>query len=453
MASLYSGRQSVVRHETPSQIARVLARHAPTNLSAMLEPAVGTGLLLDPLISRLQRKATELVCIDTDRKAIDAVRARFGPLLKRRFRPVCANFLKWAEQAQRKSNKQLFDCILMNPPFSGKRIHSVKVEFAADPGLKIVRCVPVEAAFILHAVQMLRQGGRILAILPSSVISSRSGIWLREYLLQVGSLPYIHELPSYTFPSVEARTYLFVFEKKRQRQSLVLYNHDLAKPKRLAIQRKQLKPHYRFDYRFHDALSRLQLFKLGTPDLRWDKVRNLASVHRGSVSSPDGPRKAIHTCDYKRGFWRAEASRNLQKADVPEKGVRAGDLLMRRVGRSCAESVGTFIGCLGIACSDCVIIVRSKSTDRVISLLLGLRIILNSDFGRDLIERGTGASYITEDDLLDLFIPTSFVGVYRKLFSNYQQAVRKHRTREMLSAENHLRSLIERRSRKCDPTI
>ena len=46
------------------------------------------------------------------------------------------------------------------------------------------------------------------AAADASITSAESGVFIRDHLLSLGSILYVHELPSYTFPNVEARVYL-----------------------------------------------------------------------------------------------------------------------------------------------------------------------------------------------------------------------------------------------------
>ena len=55
------------RYDTPIKLAQILAEHVPTNVRKILEPSVGTGILLEPIIAQSDQ-ITEVVCIDTDKQ-------------------------------------------------------------------------------------------------------------------------------------------------------------------------------------------------------------------------------------------------------------------------------------------------------------------------------------------------------------------------------------------------
>src|SRR5438874_7878705 len=106
---------------TPIDVARALAKHTPRRLATVLQPAVGTGVLLEPLWHRLQSSASSVVCIDKDSRALKQLKAKFAPLRKAKLEIICTDFFNWSIQQSGLTKKQGFDCILMNPPFEGKR--------------------------------------------------------------------------------------------------------------------------------------------------------------------------------------------------------------------------------------------------------------------------------------------------------------------------------------------
>ena len=57
-------------HVTPPEIARALARHAPKSVTRVLDPAVGDGSLLLPLLDRVCHSRCEVTAVDIDPAAI-----------------------------------------------------------------------------------------------------------------------------------------------------------------------------------------------------------------------------------------------------------------------------------------------------------------------------------------------------------------------------------------------
>lgn len=147
-----------MRHETPDSVACVLLRHLPRAVRSVLDPAVGTGSLLAPLVSRCQ-PLKRVVCVDTDASALVALRTRFATAFGPALQTVEQDFLHWAENRRDRRDSR-FDCVVMNPPFAARRNQWVDWAVPDSDGAdRSVRRMPIEAAFTLAAVQMLRQGG------------------------------------------------------------------------------------------------------------------------------------------------------------------------------------------------------------------------------------------------------------------------------------------------------
>ena len=430
------------RYDTPIEVAAVLAKHAPKKMTSLLEPAVGSGVLLEPLLMRSNQFLKRVVCIDIDSNILRQVKEKFKPLLSSKLNILHADFLKWSlPETCRKSIN--FDCIIMNPPFSGRIEKWIRLNFADEfPTLgKGYRSIPIEVAFVVRAVRLLNPNGVLLAIVPATLISSFKTSWLRQYLMEIGAVDYVHELPKRTFKGVEARVYLFVYRKSARQRSLVVCNHDLVKPERILIKRDELSEGIRFDYSFHYARRWYQKFKTSSPNLEWVKLNEIANVYRGRIGSPLGMRKAIHTCDYRNGFWHSGNRQKQLLKDASDARIQAGDLIVKRVGRHCIQSIGKVIGHEGYACSDCLLIIRPKR--KVIStvLLFTLRVLFSNNEGAQLLERGTGATYISEDDLYNLDVSIGLVKKTPKMYFNYQQAVMHKQFRYMKEIEHQIRQV------------
>ncbi|MDT7543141.1 MAG: hypothetical protein QOE33_3045 [Acidobacteriota bacterium] len=437
---------------TPINVAQVLARHVPKNLSRILEPAAGTGTLLEPLAERLRGATKRVVCVDVNNEALERVKSRLGPIIGNRLKVVCSDFLEWSSPTRILKNEQLFDCILMNPPFAGRRENYVSINWAAElPGIgEGIHSVPTEVAFVLRSIRLLRPKGRLLAVVPSSLVSSLSTVWVRNYLLLSGAIRYVHELPRYTFKGLGSRVYLFVYEKAGRKQPLLLSNHDLDEPESIRVREAALTPELRFDYGFHAALRQYKELIGCSKHLGWDELRAVADIYRGIIQSPNGARKALHTYDFNNGFWHLANRKIRIQKDKTERGIKRGDLLMKRVGRICSSSAGKIIGHIGCASSDCLLIIRPNDVAMSLRLLFALRIILGFDFGAQLVERGTGAPYITEKSMLDLVIPLKLANIYHRQYSAYHEAIIRRNFDAMLDIEKRVRYLLIRHIKRCE---
>ena len=193
----------------------------------------------------------------------------------------------------------------MNPPFSGRIEDWVNIDIAKEyPALnRRLRYIPIEVAFVIRSIRLLNPNGTLLAIVPATIISSLKTSWLRQYLINVGAVKYVQELPKRTVKGVETRVYVFVYKKSTKQRNLIVCNHDLIKPKRILIKKADLSEYMRFDYSFHYARKCYKKAKLFSLGIEWLKLNEVANVYRGRIGSPLGSKKALHTYDYKDGFW------------------------------------------------------------------------------------------------------------------------------------------------------
>jgi tRNA1(Val) A37 N6-methylase TrmN6 len=422
----------VKRHETPGEVAVALARHAPKSIRALLDPAVGTGNLIRPLLSRVRASQSKVVCVDIDPEAIRYVSDSYRSELGSDAKFINADFLTW----EAADGFEGFDCIVMNPPFAAKKSCWQLMETAHDDGEAIARPTPLEAAFLRKSIDLLRDGGRLLSILPCSVVMADSLQWLRDKMLSDGAIRFVHELPPRTFANVESRMYLLVFEKGASRRTINLLNHDLHKPERITLQLADGRSE-RLDFGFVSAcvkLSKLQRRR----NLQWTPLSDVADVIRGEIDSPMGPRCAIHSTDYSGGFWHASERHDHAIGEKLERRIRRGDLLMSRVGRAASRSVGRGIGITGMACSDCVLIIRPKNYRTSLKILFALRFVLCPEWIQPLVERGTGATYVSHKSLLDLRIPAD---LWKRYPAQFRKFVNAERSRNAHLASEAIRAV------------
>jgi tRNA1(Val) A37 N6-methylase TrmN6 len=432
----------MIRHDTPSEIASALTKHIPSRISSLLEPAVGTGQLLESLHIERHQSLQRIVCLDTDPTAISEVQNRFCEA-RDRLKVIRADFLEWSAPKHRYRSSSLFDCILMNPPFAGRRFVDLSQDIDMPAYAPRNSKVPIEVAFVFRAIKLLNRGGRMLAVIPSNIVSALSAKWIRDFMMNCGSVRYVHELPPYTFHRVEARVYLFVFEKAVDGKNTVLSNHDLVQPLVLKVSRSELSAVSRFDYRFHEAAAKYRGILETQKRFEWKPLSQYATIYRGPTPSPKGKRHALHTSDYRDGFWQANKDKKI-RTDSSERGIKRGDLLVKRVGRACSASVGKVIGSVGKASSDCILILRPRSAFIETSLLLfAIRVIATSAVGPALFESGTGASYLTERTLSSILIPRNLEKFYPSYFSKYKRAIRRKDFSAMLAIEREVQKRLQ----------
>ena len=297
-------------HETPISLARALAAHAPQHLRTLLDPASGRGSLITPFLGR--HDLDKVVAVDR-RRCCERQLTHLSSESQVEF--VHGDFLQIARQLG------TFDCIVMNPPFSARRRTWVSSQY----GLQL----PIEAAFVRTAVELLNPDGRLLAILPASVISAKKLSAFRSALLDCGSIRLVHEVPAGSFKKADVTVYLFVYEKSRRVNSIHLCNSNLLTPERIQLTRGRLGPDARLDFGYQ--MEKLQKYSLecALPTVRWERLDNMANIVRGSSESPVNRRAVIHTTSATGIIWNTPATRSTSSGTCL---TRPGDILIQRVG-------------------------------------------------------------------------------------------------------------------------
>jgi tRNA1(Val) A37 N6-methylase TrmN6 len=413
-----SSKTMLALHHTPEDIATVLARWVPRKARRVLDPSVGSGALLKPVLRKLYRPK-EIVAVDIDKNAIKELRSR-RLICSSKLTTIARDFLSPSVHS-RLASGELFDLVVVNPPFHARR-----------SGLRLVlepssnrRCrerrVPIECAFLLKAANLVRTGGRLLAILPFSAIAATSTDFVRRHLFQIGWILKVHELPRFSFPGVEAQIYLVLFVKGATPRRLTLLNHRLHQPDQLSLSPTAIQSGKRLDFGFHDAEGRLTRLRATYRRCDWRRVSECVHIARGDAESPKQKRGALHTCDRVDGYYRARPA-HASKSNR-RKTVRRGDLVISRIGRHCSTSAGIARGTLPSRFSDCLFRLRPLQPKMKTEILFALRVLMTVPQMAAYMERGAGAKYLTEKDLAQLSIPIGLSRRFRRSFASYRIAV------------------------------
>ncbi len=404
-----------MKHYTPREIADVLAKSAPDNIQTLLEPSVGNGNLLTPFLMR--EDIEQIVAIDKDPIAIeDLCKVHEG---RGNITIVNDDFLEWSLPTK---ENILFDCVVMNPPFMAKNKSLIKTDLKQEmiSAKKHEKHLPMEVVFVIRTIRLLKDRGKLLAIVPASVINASKMSWLREYLLSQGHIERVYELPRYTFERIEAKTFLLVFVKGQKAKSSVLAMYDNGNTQEEIIPRKEIEKDLRLDYSYFAAKREFEKYQ-STPGLEWAPLGKIASTSRGKVPAPPSDDDVIHYTNFSNGFWR------LPQNDGQGIARRLSEILIcKRVGRDCLSTYGLGINIKGARFSDCVVTIhiQDKAIDKI-ALLFALRTFFSLPSIQSLLKLGTGASYISELQLRRTCIPLGLHTAEPELYREYQKAVRK----------------------------
>ncbi len=408
---------NVRRFETPAAVAKKLAEYAPRKCSNLLDPSVGGGALIAPLVKRIQREDIAVYCIDVDAEAILDLKNNF--IREKNFSPKCINedFLRWANLRRRPR----FDCIVMNPPFAAAQT-SLRREQICEINLGssyASKAMPVEAAFVCRAIDLLTDDGRLLAVLPTSIVMSESLEWIRSYMLELGAIRSVHELPAGTFPNVESRMYLLVFDKGAKQRKITLFNHDLNEPHKMDLMIKPGELLGRLDYGYNHSKKVAEQLINRREALNWQKLADIVSIKRGNVKSPITASDVIHTCDFEHGYWRRPRPYRLEGSWKRIDSIRKTDILLQRVGRGCYQRVGRYASSSQARISDCMFVLRPKKQESFYEILFALKVMTRFRWLKPLLERGTGANYISIRSAGDLFLPMGLSKSYPAAFDAF----------------------------------
>jgi hypothetical protein len=422
-------------YETPKDVAAVLARWVPKTTRIALDPSVGRGALIIPAMRRLKCTSSQAVCVDVSAGAVRKSTASLANVCRTVGR--VGSFLTMPRECVLPKGAPGFDLVVMNPPFAGASVNLRKLSRlrGVENSGRCPKSAPIEVLFVLKSVSLLADGGRMVAVLPSSVVSAERANWIRTELLNVGSIRCVHELGPNTFPRVEARFYLLVFDKGSARHSrILLRNHRLIRPDQLPVKESWLDVTRRLDYRYYEAKDMISAIRRMRTGLVWRQVQTVSDVIRGSVSGRSG----IHTTEARPVLWRSGLTRR-RKSGVK---ARTGDILAVRVGRKCASSIGMYMAQVSQPLSDCVIRVRPKGRARAVSMMFALRVIAGSRAGQALLEQGTGAAYIPEASLRKLEIPIGLPSLFPLQYRRYRRAVRQGKIAKAVEIESWCRAAL-----------
>lgn len=421
----------MTRYDTPSHIAELLAAHAPKGCRSVLDPAVGAGNLIKPFLNGATPPKVECIDIDTHATA-ELVHAHE----RNRLMVHTDDFLEWSAPGRAGSRKR-FDCIVMNPPFAGTRDKYVRIQ--RDP--LTASYVPIEAAFVFRAMRLLKKQGRILAIVPASVVSGTATEWLRREMMYRGYVRLIHELPNWTFSGIDGKIYILVYERAEKQRALAICNHRLVDPDVIRVPAKFARTLTRWDFGFvsaHNEYRQRMLFEF----LGWARIGDIAEVARGSVESPIRKVDILHTTNLVEAFRRPKQKKAVAADVYP------GDIVLARVGRRCSSTPVIFRGPGKVRASDCILRIRPAAHIDSIALLFSLRVLVGSEKGAALIERGVGARYITVNDLQNFHVPLRLAESMPKLFQKFRMRVKKRHWNALAQVEFAARKALRELSSK-----
>ncbi len=372
-------------HKTPQAIVKLIKRHVPKSAKRILDPAVGEGALLDALhCSQLNENLT---LVDIDAKRLESIRAVYENLSL-----INSDFISWAVCEKPES----FDLIVTNPPFSAR-----VEKWIASNGKRM----PIEMAFFKHCIELLQDGGTLLAIAPDTLVNSCRLRKDREWCFSQGAFTYAYQLPPRVFNNIEAAFYFLVFKKGESQGKLRVRN--LEDNSEIQVSRQEIsRSDFRLDHSYYYGKSNLK--KIIPKEAR--PLSSLSEIYRGPIRANYKAPGLNHSDSFVGGGW-------LSYLRSPNDELCIG---VKRVSRNAHLSFGLFPVSAVCNSTDCIIFIVSKA-EMVFRILFYLRVILSNCNGGSFVLKGSGAKFIQVQALKSLPY-FDLANLFPAEFFNYMQS-------------------------------
>lgn len=189
---------------TPDDISYFMSSKLNKN-GNLLEPAVGVGNLLKH--------------IDTDKyEYIDVY-----DIKKEYLDSIDINVNKYNSDFLQQDINKKYDNIIMNPPYIKIQDLSIEYRQFLKNNFNIIGLVDIYYAFIIKCLNLLKDTGIMVAIIPNTYLYNKSALELRKYLFDNG---YIEEIVDYgdtkVFKNISVYCCITIFTKKQK--EYIVYN-------------------------------------------------------------------------------------------------------------------------------------------------------------------------------------------------------------------------------------
>jgi SAM-dependent methyltransferase len=194
-------------YATPEPVAKLMAELAGLDAEAVLDPACGTGALLEPFRSRPNGPPGLLLGqeLDAATARLTAVHLAFGSA---RVKIAPGDSLR-----NDAFPDVLVDTVVCYPPFNDRAWGYE--ELAADPrwDYGLPPRMESELAWVQHALAHLKPGGTAVLVMPPAAANRRSGRRIRSQLIRRGALRAVIALPQGAVPNMAVALMLWVLRR------------------------------------------------------------------------------------------------------------------------------------------------------------------------------------------------------------------------------------------------
>ena len=234
LKELQNGGKATGEFYTPRAVTKFITDHVDPKIGEnVADFACGTAGFLAEAVSHMQEKATTIEDNDTIQKSVYGIEWKQLPymlattnmFLHNVDNPNIVHGDGLAKNVLDLSDNDMFDCILMNPPFGGVVSESNKANFPTE-------LVSGESAdlFVARILFCLKKNGRCGLVLPDGLLfqSDNSKVELKRKLLTECNLHTIIRLPSTVFaPYTDITTNLLFFDKTGKTKEVWFYRMDM----------------------------------------------------------------------------------------------------------------------------------------------------------------------------------------------------------------------------------
>jgi adenine-specific DNA-methyltransferase len=179
---------------TSSYVADWLSRWAiRTSEDRVLEPSCGDGAFVESAARRLLNMGADPADVSAQLCAVELIESEAAKASARLSTLLgvgsgnsvhCADFFHWFSQG----NGAYFHCVLGNPPFIRyqnfpESSRSLAMRLLHEAGLKPNKLTNIWVPFVVGAVNLLTQGGRLAMVLPAELLQVSYAAQLRSFLV------------------------------------------------------------------------------------------------------------------------------------------------------------------------------------------------------------------------------------------------------------------------------
>ncbi len=239
LKELQNGGKATGEFYTPRAITQFIVDHVNPQIGeSIADFACGTGGFLADAVSHLQKQAKSVDDAEAIQKSIYGIEWKQLPYmlcvtnmyLHNIDDPKIVHDDGLAKDVLDLSDNDLFDCIIMNPPFGGEFNKADLKNFPDD-----ISSSESADLFVARIIYCLKKKGRCGLVLPDGLLfnTEQSKTNLKKFLMNECSLHTIIRLPSTVFaPYTSITTNLLFFDKTGKTKEVWFYRMDMPKGKK-----------------------------------------------------------------------------------------------------------------------------------------------------------------------------------------------------------------------------